>query len=100
MDGEYLPITHGDENPDTQFLVHNSIPRYISTLPSMGIQARAIKLALPGHTPYVIANIHGPFSQDQREKLNEWLVQLLDLGILMGDFNNDCVWGRPSQPTR
>ena len=94
-----FPITYGDENPDTQFLVHNSISRYVSKLPSMGSQARAIKIALPGHTPYVIANIHGPFSRDQREELDEWLAQLPDLGILMGDFN-DCVWGRPSQPTR
>ena len=99
MDGDYLPITYGDENPDTQFLVHNSISRYVSKLPSMGSQARAIKIALPGHTPYVIANVHGPFSRDQLEKLDEWLAQLPDLGILMGDFN-DCVWGRPSQPTR
>ena len=58
MDDDYLPITYGDENPDTQFLVHNSISRYVSKLPSMGSQARAIKLALPGHTSYVIANIH------------------------------------------
>ena len=99
MDGDYLPITYGDENPDTQFLVHNSISRYVSKVPSMGSQARAIKLALPGHTPYVIANIHGPFSRDEREKLDECLAQLPDLGIPMGDFN-DCVWGRPSQPTR
>ena len=72
MDGDYLPITYGDENPDTQFLLHNSISRYFSKLPSMGIQARAIKLALRGHTAYVIANIHGPFSRDQREKLDAW----------------------------
>ena len=98
MDGDYLPITYGDENPDTQFLVHNSISRYVSKLPSMKSQARAIKIALPGHTPYITANIHGPFLRDQREKLDEWLAQLPDLGILMGDFN-DCVWGRPSQPT-
>ena len=73
--------------------------RYVFKLPSMGSQARAINLALLGHTPCVIANIHGPFSRDQREKLDAWLAQLPDLGILMGDFN-DCVWGRPSQPTR
>ena len=99
MDGKYLPITYGDENPDTQFLVHNSIPRYTSKLPSMGSESRAIKVALPGHAPNVIANIHGPFSRDQHGKLDEWLAQLLDLGILMGDFN-DSLWGRPCQPTR
>ena len=99
MDGNYLPITYGDENPDTQFLVHNSISRYVSKLPSTGSHARAIKLALLGHKPYVIANIHGPFSRDQREKMDEWFAQLPDLGILMGDFS-DCVWGRPSQPTK
>ena len=53
MDGDYLPITDGDANPDTQFLVHNSISRYVSKLPSMGSQARSIKLALPSRTPYV-----------------------------------------------
>ena len=54
---------------------------------------------LPGHTRYVIVNIHGPFPRDQREKLDEWLAQLPDVGIFMGEFNS-CVWGRPAQPTR
>ena len=47
MDSEYLPVTFGDDNPDTQFPVHNSVSRYISKLPPMGKQARAIKLILP-----------------------------------------------------
>ena len=95
MDGDYLPITYGDENPDTQFLVHNSISRYVSKLPSMGIQARAIKLALPGHTPYAIANIHRPFSRDQREKMDEWLAELPEVRMQpatsIADHNKDAM---------
>ena len=50
MDGDYLSITYGDENPDTQFLVHNSISRYVSKLPSMGSQAWPSKsLSLATH---------------------------------------------------
>ena len=88
--------THNSSSTTTH---NNSISRYVSKLPSIGCQAHAIKLALRGHTPYVIANIHGPFSRDRREKPDDWLAHLPDLGILMGDFA-DCVWGRSSQPTR
>ena len=49
--------------------------------------------------PYTIANIHGPFTRDRRERLDTWLAQVTDLGVVMGDFN-DSIWGRPSQPTR
>ena len=50
MDGDYLPITYGDENPDTQFLIYNSMSRYVSKLPSTGSQARAIRrLSLATH---------------------------------------------------
>ena len=66
MDSEYLPITYGDEKPDTSSLVHNSISRYVSKLPCIGSQAGAIKLSLPSHPRYVIANIFMPFSRDQR----------------------------------
>ena len=44
MDGDYLPITYGDENPDTQFLVHDSISRYVSKPFSMGSRALALSI--------------------------------------------------------
>ena len=102
MDGEYLPVTYGDENPDTQFLVHNSISTYTTKLLAMGSRARAIKLALLGHTPYVIANIPSSLTghfhgTNVKSWMNGW--HNCRSWASLGDFN-DGVWGRPSEPTR
>ena len=47
MDQEYVPTTFEDDNPDTQFLVHNSVIRHVTKLPTLGKCGRAIKLAPP-----------------------------------------------------
>ena len=49
-------------------------------------------LKIPGTGTTFFFALRTPlFSRDQREKLDECLAQLPDVGILMGDFNDLCV---------
>ena len=98
MDGNYLPITYGDENPNTHFLGHYSISRYVSKLPSIGSLGRAFKLALSSHTPYFMANIHGRFLRGQGAQLDEWLAHLPDLASLWGTLTIVRQDALPIQP--
>ena len=67
-------VSCSKHNPDTTFLIHESVHRYVTVLrhyPRSEGLGLAIQLALPDMPPLVIINIHGPFEKAQLHAMDK-----------------------------
>ena len=102
MAKHYTPASYNTHNPDTMYVVHESIHKYVTILrhyPGKEGPGLAIQLALLDMPPLVIINIHGPFEKAQQHAMDKWLGTFKRVDILMGDFD-DKIWGESHKPTR
>ena len=78
-------------NPNTLFLIHNSIAPDTKLLHSPNRFATAIEITLPDQPPFSVLDMHGPFSKLDRHDIDSWMATVPAIGILMGDFI-DRIW--------
>ena len=86
MAKNYIPVSYSNHNPDTMFLIHESVYKYATILqpyPGRKGLGLAIQLALPYIPPLVIINIHGPFEKAQQHAMDKWLSTFNRVNIVM-----------------
>ena len=102
MAKNYTPVSYNTHNPDTMYLVHDSVHKYVTILrhyPGREGSGLAIQLALPDMPPSVIINMQGPFEKAQPYAMDKWPGTFNRVDILMGDCT-DKIWGELHKPTR